>query len=509
LFNIFTKRLNKLKKIAVIGSGFSGLAAAAFAARDGCAVTVFEKNKHIGGRARSFSEQGFTFDMGPSWYWMPDVFDQFFAQFGKKTLDYYTLKKLDPGFQIIYGQGEVLRIPTNPEELFDIFEQLEKGSAQKLRLFLSEAEFKYNVGMQQLVYKPAFSWMEFARWDVLKGVAKSHLFTTVSAYVRKYFKHPQLIALLEFPVLFLGAMPNRIPALYTLMNYSALVQGTFYPMGGMSQIIEAMKGVAEEQGVHFITEAEVSKINVYDRKVSGLDTSKGLYHTDALIASADYHHIEQNLLEEQYRNYSEEYWEKKTFAPSCLIYYIGVNKRIKNLLHHNLFFDTDFDKHSKEIYEQPEWPSDPLFYACCPSKTDDSVAPEGMENLFLLVPIATGLDDSESKREAYFERLIKRLEAHTGDKILDHIIYKKSYCVNDFVKDYNAYKGNAYGLANTLMQTAVLKPKLKNKQLKNMFYAGQLTVPGPGVPPSIISGQIAAEQINLYFKNGIHNETII
>lgn len=489
-----------MSKVSVIGSGFSGLASACFAAKSGHQVTVFEKNEHIGGRARAFSAEGFMFDMGPSWYWMPDVFDKFFEQFGKKTSDYYDLKKLDPGFQIIYGKDDILKIPANQVELFDIFEQIEKGSAEKLKTFLTEAEFKYNVGMQQLVYKPAYSWMEFATLDVLKGVAKSNIFSTVSSYVRKSFKDHRLVSLLEFPVLFLGAMPDKIPALYTLMNYAALAQGTFYPIGGMTKIIEGMHELALELGVNFKTNTAIEKITVIDKKVNALQSSSGSHLTDALIASADYHHVEQHLLDAEYRNYDEGYWDKKTFAPSCLIYYIGVNKKIKNLLHHNLYFDTDFEKHSQEIYQNPQWPSDPLFYVCCPSKTDDSVAPEGMENLFILVPIATGLKDGERQRSDYFDKLIKRIESHTGEEFADNIVYKKSYCVDDFIKDYNAYKGNAYGLANTLMQTAVLKPKMRNKKVVNMFYTGQLTVPGPGVPPSLISGQIVAEQINLYLK---------
>jgi phytoene desaturase len=489
-----------MSKVSVIGSGFSGLASACFAAKAGHEVTVFEKNEQIGGRARAFSAEGFMFDMGPSWYWMPDVFDKFFEQFGKKTADYYDLKKLDPGFQIIYGPDDILKIPADTNELYDIFEQIEKGSAEKLKTFLKEAELKYNVGMQQLVYKPAYSWMEFATLDVLKGVTQLNIFSSVSSYVRKSFKDHRLVSLLEFPVLFLGAMPHKIPALYTLMNYAALAQGTFYPIGGMTKIIEGMHDLALELGVTFNTNTPIEKISVSNKKVSALQSPKGSHPTDVLIASADYHHVEQQLLDAEFRNYEESYWDKKTFAPSCLIYYIGVNKKIKNLLHHNLYFDTDFEKHSQEIYQNPQWPSDPLFYVCCPSKTDDSVAPEGMENLFILVPIATGLKEGTEERKLYFDKLIKRIEAHTGEQFADHIVYQKSYCVDDFIKDYNAYKGNAYGLANTLMQTAVLKPTMRNKKLANMFYTGQLTVPGPGVPPSLISGQIVAEQINLYLK---------
>jgi len=489
-----------MAKISIIGSGFSGLAAACFAAKEGHEVTLFEKNETTGGRARTFKSDGFTFDMGPSWYWMPDVFENFFAQFGKSASDYYQLKKLDPGFQLVFGKDDTVEIPASMKELEAVFENIEAGSAVKLRRFLKEAEFKYNVGMKDLVYKPAFSWLEYANLDVVKGMLKANLFSSVSAYVRSYFTDERLVALMEFPVLFLGAMANKIPALYTMMNYSALVQGTFYPVGGMCKIAEGMKELAVSLGVEIRTGVDVTRIEVSGKLVTGLQTSIGNIAVDGLIAAADYNHVEQQLLEEKYRNYSAGYWEGKTFAPSCLIYYVGASKKIKKLLHHNLFFDADFEQHANDIYSDPKWPDKPLFYVCCPSKTDDTVAPEGMENLFILVPVATGLKDDEATRESYFEGIIKRMESYCGEEFAAQVIYKRTYCIKDFMEDYHAFKGNAYGLANTLMQTAVLKPSLKNKHLKNMFYAGQLTVPGPGVPPALISGQLASVQLNKFLQ---------
>jgi len=490
-----------MAKISIIGSGFSGLAASCFAAKEGHQVSVFEKNSDIGGRARVYSAEGFTFDMGPSWYWMPDVFENFFAAFGKSASDYYELKQLDPGFQMIFGENDVIEIPASMGELEMVFENIEPGSAIALRKFLKEALFKYEVGMRDLVYKPAFSWMEYANMDVVKGMLNANLFSSVSSYVSKYFKDPRLVALMEFPVLFLGAMANKIPALYTMMNYSALVQGTFYPLGGMCRIVDGMKELATSLGVDFHTGVQVDQIEVADGLVTGLKTNTGFYPAEGLIAAADYHHVEQQLLDEKYRNYDEKYWDKKTFAPSCLIYYVGVSKKLSKLLHHNLFFDADFNQHANDIYSTPQWPDNPLFYVCCPSKTDPGVAPEGMENVFILVPVAAGLKDDEGTREQYFDGIIKRMESFCGESFREEIIYKRTYCIKDFTEDYNAYKGNAYGLANTLMQTAVLKPSLKNKKLKNMFYAGQLTVPGPGVPPALISGQVAANELEKYFKS--------
>ncbi len=491
---------NKPKKTAVIGSGFSGLSAACFLAREGHNVTVLEKNDTIGGRARAFSESGFTYDMGPSWYWMPDIFEQFFAKFNRRPEDFYQLVRLDPGFQMIFGKGDFVEIPASMDGIMALFESIEKGSADQLKKFLSEGKFKYEAGMKDLVYKPAFSWLEFANRKVLSGAAKFQLLRSMRSHVRDHFKNERLIALLEFPVLFLGATAKEIPALYSLMNYAALSLGTWYPAGGMTEVVKAMESVARSLNVGIITKCEVGNIYVRDKHAVTLSTTKGVYTTNGIIATGDYHHTEQKMLEEPHRNYKATYWDKKTLSPSCLIFYIGVNKKIKKLLHHNLFFDTSLDNHANEIYKSPQWPTDPLFYVCCPSKTDNTVAPEGMENLFLLMPVAPGLEDTEAIREHYFQVMISRMELLCEETILPDITYKKSYCLNDFVSDYHAFKGNAYGLANTLRQTAVLKPTLRNKKVKNLFYAGHLTVPGPGVPPAIISGEIAATQLSKYLN---------
>lgn len=490
-----------MSRISVIGSGFAGLSAACFMAKAGHDVTVFEKNDTIGGRARAFSDSGFTFDMGPSWYWMPDIFENFFAQFGKTPADYYNLVQLDPGFQMIFGTSETLKIPASIDELRKEFETIEPGSGDKLDKFLGEAKYKYEVGMLKMVYKPSFSWLEFASVEVVTGAARLQMFKSMRSHVRAYFKDPRLVALMEFPVLFLGAMAQDIPALYSMMNYAALSMGTWYPMGGMVEIINAMQKLGSELGVKYATGSNIKKIAVRNNTAASLHTNAEILSADAIIATGDYHHIEQQLLDPEYRNYDEAYWDKKTFAPSSLIFYLGVNKKIKKLIHHNLFFDTSLDEHAAEIYDHPQWPSKPLFYVCCPSKTDPSVAPAGMENLFILMPLAPGLEDTQELREKYYDIIMDRMEHLCGDSIREHIIYKRNYCINDFVSDYNAYKGNAYGLANTLRQTAVLKPSLRNKKVKNLFYAGQLTVPGPGVPPSLISGQLAAEQLIKYLKS--------
>ena len=493
-----------MKKTAVIGSGFAGLSAATCLAQAGFDVTLFEKNSTAGGRARKFEEQGFTFDMGPSWYWMPDVFDKFFARFGKKTSDYYHLERLSPSYRIYYKANDLLDIPAGVDGLCQLFNQLEPGSGKQLLKFLEEGKYKYDIGVNDLVYKPGLKLSELADMKVIRGIFKLHVFQSLSRYVRKFFKNPRIIQLLEFPVLFLGATAEKTPALYSLMNYADMALGTWYPKGGMFKIVEGMTAVAKEQGVKFEFNSKVSGFEMNGNAIKEIIVNGEPRSFDYVVAGADYHHVEQTLLPASHRRYTEKYWQSRSMAPSSLIFYLGLNKKIEGLLHHTLFFDQDFAVHSKEIYEDPKWPTSPQFYVSCPSQTDPTVAPAGHENIFILIPVAPNLRDEESTREKYFNMVIDRFEKIIGQTIRKHIVFKRSYAHKDFIADYNAFKGNAYGLANTILQTANLKPSMVNKKVKNLFYTGQLTVPGPGVPPSLISGQVIADElIKNHFLKGI------
>lgn len=484
-----------MQRAVVIGSGFAGVAAATHVAKHGMSVTVVEKNTTLGGRARQFKAEGFTFDMGPSWYWMPDVFEKHFAAFGKKPSDYYDLVRLDPSYHMHFGHQDRFAVPASLDELQAMFEELEPGSARKLTQFLSEAEYKYNLGINDLVRKPGRSFAELLDKRLISGLFKMHVLTSIRKHVRKYFSHPKLIALMEFPVLFLGATPQDTPALYSLMNYADIALGTWYPMGGFGSVIRGMIELAKEQGVRFHAGEEVKEIVVNGGKTKGVLTNKGMMEADVVIAGADYHHVDQQLLKNGYKNYSKKYWEGRKLAPSVLMFYLGINKKLDGLGHHDLFFDESLDDHAAEIYKDPRWPSKPLFYTSCTSKTDPSTAPAGKENLVILIPIAPGLEDDQSIRDHYFAMVMDRLEALTGQQIRKHVIYNRSYSVNDLSSDYNAYKGNAYGLANTLSQTANLRPSVKSKKVDNLYFTGQLTVPGPGVPPSLISGEVVAKEV--------------
>ena len=418
----------------------------------------------------------------------------------KKTSDYYNLIRLDPSYSVIFGPDEAVDLPAGIDQLEILFEQLEPGSGPKLREFLKQAAYKYDVGMKKFVWKPSRSIAEFFSLKLLYDVTRLDVFQSFASHARKFFRNPRLLEIIEFPILFLGATPENTPAMYSLMNYAEMALGTWYPMGGMHQIVKAMVSLAEEKGVKLLLNQAVQKIDIQAGNARRVITQEGIFEADIVIAGADYNHVETKLVEREYRNYTDQYWKTRVMAPSSLLFYLGVNKRIPRLKHHNLFFDEDFKLHAQEIYETPRWPSKPLFYASAPSKTDPGVAPEGCENLFLLIPVAPDLTDDDQTRERYYDMIMNRLEAYVGEDVRSHVVFKRSYAHADFKQDYNAFRGNAYGLANTLRQTALLKPSLKNKRVNNLFYTGQLTVPGPGVPPSLISGLVVADEVAKEFK---------
>jgi phytoene desaturase len=484
-----------LKKAIVIGSGFAGLSAAASLARKGFDVTVLEKNLQPGGRAGVWRSQGFTFDMGPSFYWMPEVFERFFASFGTRVMDQYELLRLDPSYKVVFGPGDHWSLPADPLELRAFFDRIEPGAGARLDTFLKEAKVKYDLGMGELVYRPSLSWLEYAKPEVLGGLMRTSVLSSLRQHVRDHFKDPRLRTLMEFPVLFLGASPQNTPALYSLMNYADMELGTWYPVGGMGAVVNAMVRVAEEQGAHFQYGEPVVRIATAKGRVDTVITGTNEYAADVVVAAADYNHVEQSLLAPSDRSYSEKYWKDRVMAPSGLLFYLGFNKQFPVLEHHTLFFDESLDAHTAEIYTDPAWPEKPLFYVSCSSRTDASVAPMGHENMVVLIPIAPGLKDDEAMRRHYFELVMDRLTKHIGEDPRDALVLSRSYCINDLASDHNAFRGNAYGLANTLLQTGPLRPSMKSRKVKGLYYAGQLTVPGPGVPPAIISGQVVADLI--------------
>tara|TARA_B100001179_G_scaffold229109_1_gene214261 strand:+ start:2105 stop:3571 length:1467 start_codon:yes stop_codon:yes gene_type:complete len=484
------------KEIIVIGSGLAGMSCAAYLGKAGHRVTVIEKNASYGGRLQTLSKQGFTFDSGPSWYWMPDIFDSFFADFDSTTSDYYDLKRINPGYRVYFGEQDYFDLVENLDDLKSAINKLEEGGGRALNRYLDDAGEKYEVAVKKFMYKPSLSPLEYIHLDLIKRLGRLNLFKPISKHIRQHFTNPKIIQMLEFPSLLLGAKPSDTPALYSIMNYADIVLGTWYPSGGVRSVATAIYKVAKSQGVNFFFNQPVEKISVNGNRATEVLTNKSSFAADIIVANADYNHVEQTMLPRNLRNYSKSYWEKRVMSPSALIFYVGLNRKL-DISHHTLFFDTDFNSHAKEIYDDQKWPKDPLFYTSCASKTEPKVAPDNGETLFILIPVAPNLTDNEETRKRYFDQVISRMELLIHQNIKDNIVFCKSYAHKDFISDYNSFQGNAYGLANTLFQTAFLKPKIKNNRINNLYYTGQLTVPGPGMPPALVSGKIVADQINI------------
>jgi phytoene desaturase len=480
------------KNIIIIGSGFSGLAASCYLAKAGYNVTILEKNAGIGGRARQMKREGFTFDLGPTFYWMPDVFEKFFNDLGRNLSDYYELERLNPGYEVYFGKKDSIKIADNLEEIKATFESVEPGSGSQLQKFIDHAGNNYEIAIKDLVYKPGKNLFEIITWKT--AFKLNEFLDNIKSLVARYIRNDKLRQILEFPVLFLGAKPENTPAFYNFMNFADLNLGTWHPKGGMYSVVDGISRLAQDLGVKIITDSPVEEILIKDNKVTGVKTPSAAYNCDVLLSGADYHHTE-TLLPKNLRQYSEKYWAGRTFAPSALLFYIGFDKEIENVSHHTLFFDTDFGAHAKTIYDTKEWPEAPLFYTSFPGKTDESLVPKGKDSAIVLIPLAPDLEDNEETRKKYYDIVIGRMEEITGQSIEPHVIFSESFCVNDFKKDYNSYKGNAYGLANTLFQTHILRPRLQSKKVKNLYFTGQLTIPGPGVPPSLISGEIVSKLI--------------
>jgi phytoene desaturase len=488
-----------MNKVTVIGGGISGLSAASYLSKYGFNVKLLEKNEYFGGRIRKHKEEGFTFDMGPSWYWMPEIFDKFYKDFNSKTSDFYELNRLNPSYKVFWEDNTSSDIPADYNELKKLFESIEKGSSEHLDKYLSDAKIKYEVGMGEFVMKPSLSAFEYLEIDLLKNSLKLDLLKSISSSIKSKFKNKKLQQLLEFPVLFLGAKPSDTPSLYSMMNYADIKLGTWYPVGGMYKIAEAFKSIALKNNVELISSSEVVDVKTEDGKIKFVNTKQMSYETDIVVNASDYHHFDKNILNSDHSSYSKKYWQNRTFAPTCVLFYLGINKNIPELEHHNLFFDTDFEKHSEAIYKTNSWPQEPLFYVSLTSKTENT-APQGMENMFILVPLSTNVETNDEEINRIFKYTIKKIEKRTKTEIKDSIVYKKTFTREDFISDYNSYKGNAYGLANTLFQTGFLKPRMKSKKINNLYNCGQLTVPGPGLPPSILSGKIVADLIKKEYK---------
>ena len=482
------------KKIAVIGAGFGGLTSACLLAKKGYDVTLIEKNETLGGRARLLKKKGFKFDMGPSWYLMPDTINDIFKILGTTANKELKLKRLDPHYKMFF-EDENVCIYKDMEKNYQLFERLEPGITSKIKKYLQDAKYKYDVSLEYFIEKPYLKITDLINYQALKKSKKLDVFKSFQTYLDKEFKSDKIKKILGYTMVFLGGSPKNTPALYSLMSHGDFELGVYYPYGGMNALAKALEKQAKKLNVKIKKNTEIKKILVENKQATYIKTSNQKLKFDKVVVNADYAYAETNLLEKKHQTYTSKYWSKKTIAPSAFIIYLGVNKKLNNLEHHNLVIANDWMKHFNEIFEKPTWPKKPSYYVCCPSKTEKETAPKGCENLFILMPVAAGIKDDEKTRQKYAEILIADLENKIGQKFQENIIVKEIYSHKNFKEDYNAYKGTALGLAQTLFQTALFRPKHKSKKIKNLYYVGQYTNPGIGVPITMLSAKMLTKLI--------------
>lgn len=490
------------KKILIIGAGFGGLASAALLAKDGYQVTVIEKNEQAGGRAGLLKAKGFQFDMGPSWYMMPDVFERYFKIFGKSSKDFYHLKPLTPQYRVFFENQEYIDISGNISKDKALFEKLEPGFSQNFDRYLQESKEKYEIAMNAVLYKNMDTIFDLISPEMAKAGPKMGIFQPMHSYVKKFFKHPRIQKILEYNLVFLGCSPQNAPSLFSLITHVDWNLGVWYPKEGMYAIVEALVKLGKQYGVTYIYNAPVEQIIVKNKKVSGVQTLKKFYPADAVISNADYAFTEDILSDQSLRSYAKKWWQKKTLAPSAFLLYLGIKGKIPKLQHHTLYFGDDWDEHFKSVFTSKKWPKNPSVYINVTSRSDKKVAPPGHENLMVLVPVAPGLSETEESKKTYAKFIISFIEKKLQISLEKNIVYQKIFSVSDFSSRYNSYQGNALGgLAHTFFQSSIWRPNNTSKKIPNLFFAGANTVPGIGIPPAIISSHLVRERISKYFSN--------
>lgn len=506
----------------VIGAGVAGLATSALLARDGWDVTVVEKNASAGGRAGSFTvdeHPGFRWDTGPSWYLMPEAFDHFFELFGTKTADHLDLVDLTPAYRVFSGDSAPVDVPTGRDEAAALFESIEPGAGAKLLTYLDSAADTYDIAIDRFLYNTFSELGPLLHRDVLTRAARlaSLLTRSLESYVNHQFTSPVLRQVLSYPAVFLSSRPETTPSMYHLMSHTDLVQGVKYPIGGFTAVVGALHKLALDHGVkfHFSTEATAINTATINGKtvttgVSVLGETSEKLPADIVVAAGDLHHTENNLLPKKLRTYPERYWSTRNPGIGSVLVLLGVKGELPQLDHHNLVFSEDWTDDFAVVFDGPQStrPSNASesIYVSKPSTSEDGVAPEGHENLFILVP--TKATSSIGHGDAYMPEASQAVQAMADHAInqlamqanipdlQERIVVKHTLGPADFERRYHSWLGSALGPAHTLAQSAFLRGRNKSRKVDTLFYAGATTVPGVGIPMCLISAENVLKRLH-------------
>ena len=500
------------KTAVVIGGGIGGLATAALLAKAGMKVSLYEGRAAVGGRASVWEQDGFKFDMGPSWYLMPDAFDQFFKLMGTTAAEQLNLVRLDPAYQTRNeGYGDKLLIRESVADNKALFEALEPGAGQKLQEYLDSAEDTYRLAVDKFLYTNFENAKPFTNAQVLSRAGKfvSQLLVSLDSFVSKHVTEPRLKKILDFPAVFLGASPYSLPSMYHLMTHVDMNVGVFYPMGGFYTIIQAIERLAVEHGVQIHTNSPVTKILVdQSGRAAGIEVGAAQVTADIVVANADLHHVETKLLEPKRQSLPAKWWDKKQPAPSGLLLFLGVKGSLPQLDHHSLLYTKDWQANFDMVFKKADGnskvPAPASIYICKPSATDSSVAPEGYENLFVLVPIAPdvaiGAGGINGTGDVSLEAAADEIIAQIADwceipDLQERIVLRRTMGPADFAREFNAWSGTALGMAHTLGQSAFFRPKNVSSKVSGLYYVGHNAVPGIGLPMCLIGAELVYKRL--------------
>jgi phytoene desaturase len=480
-------------RVVIIGGGVGGLAVACLLAKAGRQVTVLEKNEQLGGRASLLGVGGFRFDTGPSWLLMRGVFEHFFALLDEPLENHLQLTKLTPSYRVFdAASGQQLDILSDLVRDAATFASVEPGADARLRQYLAQVAATNNLTLSRFLYTTFASKREL----LIPKLIRSQLLTSMHREAASFFADPLLQKTISYPAIFLGTSPYRAPALYGLLNHYLFNEGVWYPKGGMYSLVEALVRIGRRQGVVHRTNVAVTKINSTDGRANGVSTQHEQFPADIVISNAGKYHTETSLLGPEQRDHSPKYWQRRSWSPSALLLYLGVNRQYDSLAHHNLLFSKNWRRNLTDIFKSSDFPQDPSLYICAPSKTDATVAPKGYENLFVLAPVSAGLQYTQHQLETFAESVLATLETQMSlPNLRQHILYKRMFCVHDFAERFNSFKGTSLGLQHTLRQSALFRPSNTGKKVQGLYFVGADAHPGVGLPPVLISAELLYKQL--------------